>query len=104
MARGPRPGAQARALADSAERAAHAAGVLRAVAHPLRIRIVATLCRGEENVSALAERLGVRQPIVSQQLRILRLNGLVGATRGDGFARYRITEPQLRDLVCCIER
>ncbi len=86
------------------ERAAHVAEILKAVAHPLRIRIIATLCAGEESVGALAERLGAPQPIVSQQLRILRSAGLVEAAREDGFAFYRIAEPALHDLVCCMER
>lgn len=94
----------AHALAADEDRAAHVADVLKAIAHPLRVRIVAALCRGEESVGALAELLGAPQPIVSQQLRILRTNGLVAATRRDGFAIYRIVEPALHDLVCCMER
>jgi DNA-binding transcriptional ArsR family regulator len=78
--------------------------VLKAVAHPLRIRIVAILCQRQEHVNGLAEELGVPQAIVSQQLRILRLKNLVAATRADGFAHYRLAEPHLRDLVCCMER
>ena len=92
------------ALAESDPWAARIAEVLKAVAHPLRLRIVATLCRGEENVSGLAERLGAPQAIVSQQLRILRLHGLVAAVRENGFARYRLAEPQLRTLVACMEK
>jgi len=91
-------------IADNQERAAHVAEVLRAVAHPLRIRIVALLCDGERHVNALAEELAVPQAIVSQQLRILRMHGLVTAARAGGFARYRLAEPHLRDLVCCMER
>lgn len=91
-------------LADSSERAEHVAEVLKAVAHPLRIRIVALLCRGDEHVNALAEKLQAPQAIVSQQLRILRLKGLVVAAREDGFARYRLREPHLMDLVCCMEK
>jgi ArsR family transcriptional regulator len=85
-------------------RAEHLAEVLKAVAHPLRLRIVATLCAGEAHVNALAEALAVPQPIVSQQLRILRGHGLVAATREGGFATYRLAEPALRDLVCCMEK
>jgi ArsR family transcriptional regulator len=92
------------ALADSDERAGYVAEVLKAVAHPLRIRIVALLCRGDEHVNALAEKLQVPQAIVSQQLRILRLKGLVEAARENGFARYRLREQHLLDLVCCMER
>jgi ArsR family transcriptional regulator len=91
-------------LRQDAARAEHLAEVLKAVAHPLRLRIIATLCRGEAHVSALVERLGAAQPIVSQQLRILRSHGLVAASRENGFARYRLAEPALRELVCCMER
>jgi DNA-binding transcriptional ArsR family regulator len=84
--------------------AAHIAEVLKAVAHPLRVRIVAILCEGEETVTGLAERLDAPQPIVSQQLRILRSNGLVSADRENGFAHYRLEEANLRGLVACMER
>ncbi len=84
-------------------RAAHVAEVLKAVAHPMRLRIVAILCEREENVTALAGRLGASQAIVSQQLRILRSHGLVAARREHGFARYRLTERNLRGLVRCMQ-
>jgi ArsR family transcriptional regulator len=91
-------------LRNDSRRAEHIADVLKAVAHPLRIRIVAVLCAGEETVGDLAARVDSPQPIVSQQLRILRSQGLVAATRANGFARYRIVEPALHDLVCCMEK
>jgi ArsR family transcriptional regulator len=87
-----------------ANRAAHCAEILKAVAHPLRLRIVAILCEGDANVTALAERLEASQAIVSQQLRILRSNGLVAASREGGFATYRLAEQSLRGLVGCMER
>jgi len=86
------------------QRAEHVATVLKAVAHPLRVRIVATLCRAEEHVSALAEELDAPQAIVSQQLRILRAERLVEVRKEDGHAYYRLAEPALRDLVCCMEK
>lgn len=92
------------ALARDEARAARIAEVLKAVAHPLRVRIVAILCLGEQHVNALADSLGVPQAIVSQQLRILRLHDLVAANRQDGFAFYRLAEPQLRSLVSCMEK
>jgi ArsR family transcriptional regulator len=93
-----------KALKDNGEKAAHIAEVLRAVAHPLRIRIVAILCDGDEHVTGLAERLDAPQAIVSQQLRILRSQGLVEATRENGFATYHIAEPALHLLVGCMEK
>jgi DNA-binding transcriptional ArsR family regulator len=85
-------------------RAEHVANVLRAIAHPLRVRIVATLCRSEEHVSALAEELDAPQTIVSQQLRILRSERLVEVRKERGHAYYSLAEPALRDLVCCMEK
>ncbi len=78
--------------------------ILKAIAHPVRLRIVASLCEGDAHVSALAETLQLNQAIVSQQLRILRMSGLVEATREGGFAVYRLTEPHLKDLIGCMER
>lgn len=95
--------AQPQRISRDAHRAIHVAEVLKAVAHPLRLRIVASLCEGEAHVGALAERLGASQAIVSQQLRILRSHGLVAATRTGGFAHYRLVEKNLRGLVRCME-
>jgi DNA-binding transcriptional ArsR family regulator len=83
-------------------RASELAEMLKALAHPARLRIVAALCAGELSVNALAELLGLKQCIVSQQLRILRMSGLVRAARREGFARYTLAEPRLRELVSCL--
>ena len=90
-------------LAEERPLAARLAEVLKALAHPARLRIVAMLCEREESVIGLAERLDLKQAIVSQQLRILRMSRLVSATRQDGFSRYALAEPRLRDLVTCLE-
>jgi DNA-binding transcriptional ArsR family regulator len=89
-------------VVDSTPLARHAAEVLKAVAHPLRIRIVGALCGRSQNVGELAERLGAPQAIVSQQLRILRMRGLVGVTRENGHALYWIAEPHLHDMIRCV--
>lgn len=93
-----------RPLRDDPARAAHTAEVLKAVAHPLRLRIIALLCHAEHNVNELAECLGVPQPIVSQQLRILRMRRLVDCARKGGHAQYRLVEQHLKTLVCCMEK
>jgi DNA-binding transcriptional ArsR family regulator len=90
-------------LAEARPRAKYLADVLKALAHPARLRIVAALCEGEESVIGLAGRLGMPQAIVSQQLRILRMSGLVAAEREAGFARYALAQPRLRQLVSCLE-
>jgi len=84
--------------------ATHAVEILKAIAHPVRLRIVATLARGSEHVTGLAERLDVPQAIVSQQLRFLRITGLVESSREGGFAVYRLLEPNLVELMETMER
>jgi DNA-binding transcriptional ArsR family regulator len=90
-------------LAEERPRAAHLADILKALAHPARLRIVAALCEGQQSVIGLAERLDLKQAIVSQQLRILRMSALVEATRENGFSLYGLAEPRLRELVRCLE-
>jgi len=94
------PGARLRADPAACELGAE---LLKAIAHPLRLRIVAVLCAGEAHVGALAERLGAPQAIVSQQLRLLRMRELVRVSRSNGHARYGLAEPRLRRVLQCLE-
>lgn len=79
-----------------------AAEILKAIAHPIRLRLLVVLCETQYHVNELSERLKTPQSIVSQQLRILRMKNLVAATREEGFAYYRIVRPQLKDLIRCL--
>ncbi len=90
-------------VVDDGRRAGEAAELLKALAHPLRLRIVALLCRGEAFVNAIAEQLHAPQSIVSQQLRILRLRTLVDTLHRDGRTYYRLARPHLRRMVRCVE-
>lgn len=42
-----------------------------------RVKILFTLLQNEKNVSQIAEELSMTQPAISQQLRVLKSNGLV---------------------------
>jgi ArsR family transcriptional regulator len=97
----PSPGGR---ITDDREQAARIAEVLKAVAHPLRLRIVTLLSQGDWQVNALADRLAAQPAIVSQQLRILRLHRLVSAEPAAGCVTYRLREARLRELVSCMER
>ena len=87
----------------SAQDFADAADLLKALGHPLRLRIVTLLARGREHVGALAERLDIPPAIASQQLRILRMSGLVAVTRENGQAVYRLIDPRVVRLIRCME-
>lgn len=91
-------------LTNNVERAEQIAETLRAVAHPLRIRILAVLSEGvEENVTELACRLGVSQSLVSQQLRVLRTHGLLAGLRVGHSVHYTLARPRLKELVRYLE-
>jgi DNA-binding transcriptional ArsR family regulator len=63
------------------------ADLFRALAHPIRIRLLELLAEGERSVHDLGSALGIGQPVVSQQLAVLRRQQLV-AVRKDGTASY----------------
>ncbi|HDR9317946.1 TPA: winged helix-turn-helix transcriptional regulator [Burkholderia vietnamiensis] len=63
--------------------AANACTLLKVLANPVRLLLMCRLSQGELSVGALEEQLGIRQPTLSQQLGVLRDNGLV-TTRRDG--------------------
>jgi len=86
----------------SGARAEGLAGVLKGLAHPMRLRIVALLCRRRCTVSELVDELSARQAAVSQQLATLRMLKLVSVSRRGGFAVYALAEPKLRSLVKCL--
>jgi ArsR family transcriptional regulator len=79
-----------------------ASRVIRVVGHPLRLRLLELLEGGERNVTDLVRSAGVSQAIVSQQLRILRAEGVVGARREGVRVYYWITEPKVSKILDCI--
>jgi ArsR family transcriptional regulator len=72
----------------------------RALAHPLRIRILEILATGgERTVGQLQDALGVGQPIVSQQLARLRTSGAVDARKVGTTAVYALADPLVGELL-----
>jgi DNA-binding transcriptional ArsR family regulator len=70
--------------------AGEALGVLRALAHEDRLLLLCEISRAERSVGELAERLDIRQPSLSQQLGVLRREGLVETRRQGKHIYYRI--------------
>ena len=67
--------------------ARQASELMRALANENRLMILCQLVPGERSVGDLAEALDLRQATVSQQLALLRKDGLV-APRRDGQTVY----------------
>ena len=75
------------------------AGFFRALAHPTRIRMLEILVRGGRTVQELQEALTLDQPIVSQQLAVLRNQGIVWAQKQGLSVRYTVRDPLVADLL-----
>lgn len=68
---------------------------LKAVAHPVRLRILQTLAGAERNVGEIDEAARIGQPSLSQQLAVLRNAGLVTTRKQAKLVFYRIAEGKL---------
>jgi len=76
------------------------ADVIRALAHPTRLRILEILAEcGECCVCHLTAILKQRQPYVSQQLMVLRDKGLATDRKDGVMVYYRLGDPGIRDLI-----
>lgn len=71
----------------------------RALAHPTRIRLLEHLVRGGRTVQELQEALALSQPIVSQQLAVLRNQGIVSAHKEGLAVRYVLRDPLVGELL-----
>ena len=68
---------------------------LKAVAHPVRLRILQTLAGGERNVGEIDDAARIGQPSLSQQLAVLRNAGLVTTRKQAKLVFYRIDAARL---------
>jgi ArsR family transcriptional regulator len=75
------------------------AAFFKALAHPVRIGILEILTRRERSVRELQAALGVEQPVVSQQLAVLRANNIVAARKTGASVRYAIRDPLIAELL-----
>ncbi|MCH2044291.1 MAG: metalloregulator ArsR/SmtB family transcription factor [Saprospiraceae bacterium] len=81
-----------------------AASVLRALAHPLRLKIIDFIDQNKViNVNKIYNTLGLEQSITSQHLRILRLANLVSTTREGKQIFYRVHYDNVQNVVNSIK-
>src|SRR5262245_66258500 len=71
----------------------------KALAHPTRIRILEVLVRGGRTVYDLQEALTLEQATVSQQLAVLRNQGIVNAEKEGLAVRYSLRDPLVGELL-----
>jgi ArsR family transcriptional regulator len=81
-----------------------AGAALKALAEPLRWRIVELLAEEELCVCHLVEELAVPQPLVSHHLRVLRDLGLVSTERFRYWTYYRLEPAALAPVAAQLAR
>lgn len=71
----------------------------KALAHPMRIRILEVLCEGDRNVNELQAILGSEGSAVSQQLAVLRNKNVVSGTKDGTSVIYSLRDPLIKELL-----
>jgi DNA-binding transcriptional ArsR family regulator len=71
----------------------------KALAHPIRIRILDSLRDGEKGVNELSEILKIEPANVSQQLAILRMRNIVVGRKAGNNVYYSVSDPTLFRLL-----
>jgi ArsR family transcriptional regulator len=79
--------------------AAQVVSLLKVIGNPDRLLLLCQMLQGEYSVGELEELLDIQQPTLSQQLGVLRNEGLV-ATRRDGkYIYYRVSHPHVQVIL-----
>ncbi len=78
------------------------AEILKALANPIRLRIVDTIRKGDICVKSLEEITGASQSCVSQHLSVLRNIGMVNAYREGNLVCYSLNHRLTDKILTCI--
>ena len=76
-----------------------ASAFMQACAHQSRLLLLCQLAQEEMNVGELEQRVGVHQPSLSQQLGVLRRQGLIVGRRSGQQVYYRVADPRALAMV-----
>ena len=82
---------------------AQAAECLKALAHPVRLRMVQLLLRGKYTVGELAEDCAIPDNVASENLRLMQRCGFLASERDGRRVYYRVAEPHLTNILACVE-
>jgi len=84
--------------------AAKAVGALKLLANEDRLLLLCQLSQGEMCVSDLEQKLGIHQPTLSQQLGVLRNEGVVNTRRDGKNIFYSVADPALLEILAVLYR
>lgn len=96
-------------LIDNEEDIQQAAQAIKAIAHPLRLKILCVLGDQEISVQDIVEQVGTSQSNISQHLAILRDKGVLATRKDANRVFYRIGDLRtlklvgmMRDVFCTV--
>ncbi len=72
---------------------------LKAMSHPLRLKILCTLGDREVSVQEIVEHVGTSQSNISQHLAILRDKGILASRKDANRVYYRVGDPRTLRLI-----
>jgi len=73
--------------------------LFRHLGHPMRIRIIEIIGKGEACVCHLEAQLGARQAYLSQHLMALRDADILITNREGRYIYYRLADPKILDMI-----
>lgn len=82
--------------------AGQAVGALKVLANEDRLLLLCQLSQGELGVSELEETLDIRQPTLSQQLAVLRTEGVVNTRRDGKRIFYSVADPKVMQVLAVL--
>lgn len=80
------------------------ADFFKALAHPLRIRILELLAEGDKSVNELQDMIGSEGSTVSQQLMILRTKNIVNGTKDGNRVIYSLRDPLIMEVLAAAKK
>lgn len=86
-------------LIEKQEHIETAARALKAIAHPLRLKILCVVGEQEACVQEIVEAVGTSQSNISQHLAILRDKGVLMTRKDANRVFYRVGDPRTLQLV-----
>lgn len=84
--------------------ATQAVGTLKVLANEDRLLLLCQLSQGERCVGELEDALGIHQPTLSQQLGVLRNEGLVNTRRQGKHIFYSVASPETLEILALLYR
>jgi DNA-binding transcriptional ArsR family regulator len=98
-------------LIEKQEHIDQAARALKAMAHPLRLKILCVVGGSEMSVQQIVEAVGTTQSNISQHLAILRDKGVLRARKDANRVFYRVGDERtlqligmMREVFCAVPR